>query len=156
MGFPRESLDQGFEIVQTPGYVFFHYGYNNVARTIYLDGRPPLNDRVKLWYGDAIGRWDGNALVIEGRNLNESAWYDTYGNFHSSRLRTLERFTFVRNRIYYDATSDDPQVFTRPWTAHVEFVKREGPAEEQWEAACFEGERNVEGKLGDKATDKKR
>src|SRR5262245_22259640 len=84
MGFPREILDQGFEIVQTPGYVFFHYGYNNVARTIYLDGRPPLNDRVKLWYGDANGRWDGNTLIVEGRSFNEAAWYDTYGNFHSN------------------------------------------------------------------------
>lgn len=156
MGFPRESLDIGPEIVQTAGYVFFHYGYNNVARTIYLDRRPPLQDRVKLWYGESIGRWEGNTLIVEGRNLNEHGWFDTYGNFHSADLRTEERFTFVGNRIYYDATSYDPKVFTRPWTAHVEFEKRAGPKEEQWEAACFEGERNVEVKLGDKATDKKK
>lgn len=155
MGFPRESLDQGADIVQAPGLVFFHYGYNNVARTIYVDGRPPLDDRVKLWYGDSIGRWEGNTLIVEGRNFNEHAWFDTYGNFHSDELRTEERFTFVGDRVYYDVISHDPKVFTRPWTAHVEFVKREGPKVEQWEAACFEGEKNVEVKLGEKATDKK-
>ena len=69
--------------------------YNSVVRTIYLDGRAPLNDRVKLWYGDSRGHWDGNTLVVEGRNLNEHGWYDTYGNFHSSDLRIEERFTFV-------------------------------------------------------------
>ena len=140
MGFPRESLDQGFEIIQTPGYVFFEYPYNSVVRTIYLDGRPPLDDRVKLWFGDSRGRWDGNTLVVEGRNLNEHAWYDTYGNFHSSDLRIEERFTFVGNRVYYDVTSDDPRVFTQSWTAHVEFTKNTGQVDEPWETACFEGE----------------
>ena len=60
----RESLDQAAEIIQTPGFVFFEYPYNSVVRTIYLDERAPLNDRVKLWYGDARGRWEGNTLIV--------------------------------------------------------------------------------------------
>ena len=140
MGFPRESLDQGFEIIQMPGYVFFEYPYNSVVRTIYLDGRALLSDRVKLWYGESRGRWDGSTLVVEARNLNAHGWYDTYGNFHSSDLRIEERFTFVGNRVYYDVTSYDPRVFTQPWTAHVEFTKNTGAIDEPWETACFEGE----------------
>jgi hypothetical protein len=151
MGFPRESLDQGAEIVQTPGFVFFEYPYNSVVRTIYLDGRAPLNDRVKLWYGDARGRWDGNTLVVEGRNFNEHGWYDTYGNFHGSDLRIEERFTFAGNRMYYDVTSDDARVFTRSWTAHVEFRMSTGAVDEPWETACFEGERDMQHILPSKA-----
>jgi hypothetical protein len=142
MGFPRESLDQGPEILQTPGFVFFEYGYNSVVRTIYLDDRPPLNDRVKLWYGDSRGHWDGDTLVVEGRNLNEYGWYDTYGNFHSSDLRIEERFTFAGDRLFYDVTSYDARVFAKPWTAHVEFAKRTGEVDEPWETACYEGERD--------------
>lgn len=144
MGFPRESLDQGMEILQTPGFVFFEYPYNSVVRTIYLDARPPLNDRVKLWYGDSRGRWDGNTLVVEGRNFNEHGWYDTYGNFHSPDLRIEERFTFAGGRVYYDVTSHDPRVFTQPWTAHVEFRKNTGTVDEPWEIGCFEGERDTQ------------
>ena len=76
MGFPRESLDQGMEIVQTPGFVFFEDPYNSVVRKIYLDGRAPLNDRVKLWYGDSRGRWERQHAIVEGRNFNDHAWYD--------------------------------------------------------------------------------
>jgi len=153
MGFPRESLDQGAEIVQAPGFVFFEYPYNSVVRTIYLDGRPPLNDRVKLWYGDSRGRWDGNTLIVEGRNVNEHGWYDTYGNFHSPDLRIEERFTFAGDRLYYDVTSDDGRVFTRPWTAHVEFRKNAGPVDEPWETACFEGERDAKHIIAPRAPD---
>ena len=154
MGFPRESLDQGMEIIQSPGFVFFEYPYNSVVRTIYLDGRAALDSRVKLWYGDARGRWDGNTLVIEGSNFNDHAWYDTYGNFHSSDLRIEERFTFVGNRVYYDVTSSDPRVFARPWTAHVEFRKNVGNVDEPWETACFEGERDLANILPSKAPKK--
>lgn len=144
MGFPRESLDQGAEIIQTPGFVFFEYPYNSVVRTIYLDGRAPLADRVKLWYGDSHGHWDGNTLVVEGGNLNEHGWYDTYGNFHSPDLRIEERFTFAGDRMYYDVTSHDPRVFTQPWTAHVEFSRRTADVDEPWETACYEGERDAQ------------
>jgi hypothetical protein len=82
MGFPRESLDQGAEIVQAPGFVFFEYPYNSVVRTIYLDGRPPLNDRVKLWYGDSRGRWDGprdpagrpRGAAVRARRCPQASW----------------------------------------------------------------------------------
>jgi hypothetical protein len=144
MGFPRESLDQGTEMIQAPGLVFFEYPYNSVVRTIYLDGRAPLSDRVTLWYGDSRGHWEGNTLVVEGRNFNEHGWYDTYGNFHSADLRIEERFTFAGNRMYYDVTSHDPRVFSQPWTAHGEFRKNTGNVDEPWETACFEGERDIQ------------
>lgn len=148
MGVPREALDQGWEIVQTKDLILFNYGYNQWTRQVYLDGRPPLSDNVKLWYGDAIGKWEGNSLVIESRNHNAAAWLDSYGNYHSSALKLHERYVFDGDRVYYDAILEDPKVFTRPWTAHNEFAKGRNAPQEQWETACYEGERNVPMKLG--------
>ena len=147
MGIPRQSLDNGFDLVQTPGAVVMFYPYNNAYRTIALDARPHLDQRIKLWQGDSVGRWDGNTLIVDVRNLNDHAWYDAYGNFHSSDLRVEERWVFVdANTVHYEVTSHDPKVFTRPWTARNEFTRAKQPVE-MWETACFEGERNLQHRL---------
>lgn len=146
MGIPRQSLDTGFEIVQTPGFLHFVYPYNNAYRIIALDGRPQIDGRIKLWQGDSVGRWEGNTLVVDVRNLNEHAWYDAYGNLHSDELRLEERWVFVsEHRVHYEVTSHDSTVFTRPWTARNEFARVEEPVE-IWESGCFEGERNMKNK----------
>jgi hypothetical protein len=146
MGIPRQSLDTGFEILQTPGFLHFVYPYNNAYRIIALDGRSHIADRIKLWQGDSVGRWEGNTLIVDVRNLNQHGWYDAYGNFHSDELRLEERWMFVsRDRVYYEVTSHDSKVFTRPWTARNEFARAPEPVE-IWESGCFEGERNLEHK----------
>jgi hypothetical protein len=147
MGVPRQSLDNGFDLVQAAGYVYFFYPYNNAYRIIPLDGRPRLDGRILLWQGDSAGRWDGNTLIVDVRNLNDHAWYDAYGNFHSSELRLEERWVFVdANTVHYEVTSHDPKVFTRPWTARNEFTRAKEPIE-LWETACYEGERNLQHRL---------
>jgi hypothetical protein len=146
MGIPRQSLDTGFEIVQSPGFLHFVYPYNNAYRIIALDGRSHIDAPIKLWQGDSIGRWDGNTLLVEVRNLNEHGWYDAYGNLHSDQLRLEERWVFVsKDRVHYEVTSHDSKVFSRPWTARNEFA-RSPETIEIWEAGCFEGERNLENK----------
>ena len=146
MGIPRQSLDTGFEVVQTPGYIHMVYPYNNAYRIIALDGRPHVDDRIKLWQGDSVGRWDGNTLIVSVRNLNEHGWYDAYGNLHSAELRLEERWVFVSpTRVHYEVTSHDPAVFTRPWTARNEFARATEPVE-IWESGCYEGERNLKHK----------
>ncbi len=146
MGIPRQSLDTGFEIIQTSGYLHFIYPYNNAYRIIALDGRPHIDDRIKLWQGDSVGRWEGNTLVVDVKNLNDHAWYDAYGNLHSDELRLQERWVFVSpTRVHYEVTSDDPKVFTRPWTARNEFA-RASESVEIWESGCYEGERNLKHK----------
>ena len=146
MGIPRQSLDTGFEIVQTPGFLHFVYPYNNAYRIIALDGRQHIDERIKLWQGDSIGRWEGNTLIVDVRNLNEHAWYDAYGNIHSDELRVEERWVFVSpDRVHYEVTSHDPRVFTRPWTARNEFARAKERTE-IWETSCFEGERNMKNK----------
>lgn len=149
IGTPRLMFFADFQITQTPNLIVMQWERSSDFRIIPLTNTAPLPAAVKLHNGDSRGHWEGNTLVVEGRNFNEHGWYDTYGNFHSSDLRIEERYTFAGNRMYYDVTSQDPRVFAAPWTAHVEFARRAEP-DEPWETACYEGEKDVEHIIGRK------
>jgi len=111
-------------------------------RVIPLDGRPHVGPNVKLWMGDGRGRWEGNTLVVDTTNLNAKFRLSVVGDFFSDKAHVVERLTFIdANTMSYEATIDDPTVFTRPWTLRV--ATRRGPDEEIWEWACPEGERSL-------------
>ena len=87
--------------------------------------------------GDGRGRWEGNTLVIDTTNLRAARLSYT-GDFHSDKARMVERITIVdAETLNYEATVDDPAVFTRPWTMRV--VDRRRADDEMWETACYEG-----------------
>ncbi len=152
MGVPRQGFLGSFQIIQSPGFVFIIHS-NGGARQIALDGRPHLDPRIKLWAGDSIGHWEGNTLVVDVTNLNDHAWYDAAGNFHSADLHVVERWTVVnKDLIRYEALNIDPKVFSKPWTLKNEY-KRNPMSDEQWENSCYEGERGVQLMLS--ATQKK-
>ena len=95
-------------------------------RVIPTDGRPHIGDRVTLWRGTSRGRWEGNSLVIDVRNLNGKHWFDSVGNFYTENTRMIERLTLVdANTIDYELTMEDPTVYARPWTMNYP-VRREG------------------------------
>ena len=119
---------------------------NNTSRVIPLDGRPHIASNIKLWSGDSVGHWEGNTLVVDVTNINEHAYYDWAGNFHSSDLHLVERWTFVdANTIIYEVTNYDPKVFTQPWTMRATYKrnKKQGVDAEQFEDDCYEGEKDV-------------
>lgn len=138
------------EITQTPSsIVILNEAGGHIFRIIQTDGRPHLGERVKLWMGDSRGRWEGNTLVVDVTNFNNKTWFDVRGNFHSDRMHVVERFTLVdRDTMHYQATMEDPDVFTRPWTIAVPLVRNKEPGYEQMEEACHEG--NDDGKGGDR------
>jgi hypothetical protein len=145
MGVPRQQFLGGLQILQSAGYVVIVTG-NGLSRTIPLDGRPHIGAGIKLWAGDSVGHWEGNTLVVDVTNINEHGWYDWAGNFHSNYLHLIERWTFTNaDTIEYEVTSYDAKVFTKPWTLKNVFVrnKKKGTDAEQWEDACYEGERDV-------------
>jgi hypothetical protein len=103
------------------------------ARVIPLDGRPHLTSSVESWLGDSRGRWDGNTLAIDTTNFNGQVAFRGTGE----RLHLIERLTRVDARtLLYEFTVDDPEMFTRPWTARMPMVRT---AERIFEYACHEG-----------------
>ena len=146
-GIPREnaySSPDGFyggpiQILQSPGSVVFLYETHHEFRVVPLDGRPQPGDDIKLWLGSSRGRWDGNTLVIDVMNNNDSPRLSVIGDFRSDQMRATERWTFAdQDTLEYRATIDDPMVFTRPWTMGLTF-KRTPPGTELLEYAGVEG-----------------
>jgi len=137
-GVPRlYTIVPSYKIVQTPGQIMFIWSEYHAYRVIPLDGRPHVASNVKLWMGDGRGRWEGNMLVVDTTNIIGARLTYT-GDFFSDNAHIVERFTFPSaDRMIYEATVDDPTVFTRPWTMRAEQSRR--PNEEVWESACYEG-----------------
>ena len=117
-GVPRITyMPFPFQIVQTPTYIAILYEYDHVTRHIYMDGSPHPKGPIDSWFmGDSRGHWEGNTLVVDVIHFTDQTWFDRAGNFHSEALHVVERYTRIdANTITYEATIEDPQVFTRPW-----------------------------------------
>jgi hypothetical protein len=139
---PRLYYFPTFKILQPPGSVVFVWDEYHAFRVVPLDGRPRVPANLKLWMGDARGRWEGNTLVVDTTNLNAKSRLDVVGDFFSDKAHIVERFIFIdANTMNYEATITDPTVFTRPWTIRV--AQRRMPDEEMWEWACHEGEQDA-------------
>ena len=75
--------------------------------------------------GDSTGTWDGDTLVVDVVDFNDQTWFDAAGNFHSEELHVVERYaTLGPNHLHYEATIEDPEVFTRPWTMSMPLYRR--------------------------------
>jgi hypothetical protein len=137
-GIPRlYTIVPSFRIIQIPGSVVFVWDEYHAYRVIPLDGRPHIGSNVKLWMGDARGHWDGNTLVVDTTNVR-GARLTYIGDFYSENAHVTERMTFVdADNMTYEATIDDPTVFTRAWTFRIGQKRR--PDDETWESACWEG-----------------
>src|SRR3989441_7428811 len=109
---------------------------------LYLSGEHPRD--YLAWMGDSRGHWEGNTLVVDVTNNNDKSVFDMAGHFHSDALHVVERFTPVdKDTINWEATIDDPKVFTKPWK--MKFPLKRAPQDfEMLESGCFEGERDAE------------
>jgi hypothetical protein len=111
------------------------------VRIIPTDGRPFLKDS-SSWNGDSRGRWEGDTLVVEVRGMNGRSWLDQAGNFLGAGARVVERFRLTgKDTLDYQATVDNPSVFSRPFTVRVP-LRRRPPDVELLEYGCIEGERD--------------
>lgn len=148
-GIPRMFYQGTVQILQVPGYVVVLQEFNHAYRVIHLDGRPHVPANLKLWMGDSRGRWEGNTLVVDVTSKNDRTRFDIVGDFHSDAVRISERFTFADpDTIRYEATFDDPDVYTRPFTMALRLGRivrgEEAKSYQLLEEACLEGERNTE------------
>mgnify|MGYP003340308291 CR=1 FL=1 len=114
-----------FKIVQTPKQIAMIYEFAHATRNIPMDGSPHLEGYPETWMGDSRGRWEGNTLVVDVTNFKPETWLDGAGNFHSSKLHVVERYTRTAPAtLRYEATIEDPEVFDRPWTIRMDLSQR--------------------------------
>ena len=125
-GVPRATyLPYPFQIIQGDRKIMMVYGFADANRTVHMDKATPEASPLDSWMGRSHGRWDGDTLVVDAAGFNGEAWFDRAGNFASSALRVVERYTPLgRDAILYEATLDDPKVFTRPWTIRMPLYRR--------------------------------
>jgi len=131
-----------FQVFQTPDQVTIIQEMGHIVRSIPLDGRPHLGDKVRQWAGNAQGRWEGDTLVVETRN------YESRSRFSggSEGLVLVERFSRVApNVLRQEVTLTDPDTWTQPWT--VELLHDQSD-EAIFEYACHEGNYAMAGILG--------
>jgi len=139
-GVPRFEFLQPFRIIQNPGYVLFLYQYEHAFRVITLDGRPHIDENIKLWRGDSRGRWEGNTLVVDVTNHDARTWFDQAGAYHSDALHVVERFAVVdADTINFEATLEDPKAYTKPWKIAFTIKRSAVKGFELLEDACYEG-----------------
>jgi hypothetical protein len=115
-GMPRTMyLPSPFQILQTPEAVIIVSEYVDTWRWIPTTNVPRYPG-VEAWNGDSRAHWEGNTLVVNSEGFNDSTWLDHAGDFHSESMKLTERFTRTApDVITYEATIDDPMVYTRPW-----------------------------------------
>jgi len=114
-GVPR--MGPPAKIVQTPTEVILLYAQGNTFRVIPIDGRPhdPIKSQDTTWYGDAVGKWDGDTLVIDIVGFNDESWIEWPGWFHSNNMHVIEKLTRTGNTLRWDATVEDPDVLIEPY-----------------------------------------
>jgi hypothetical protein len=135
-------------IVQTPGGISIFYDVGQGQgwqRNIVMDGSPHLPASIRQWYGDSRGHWEGNTLVIDVTNFSPKT------DFQGSRenLHLVERWTRTGpTSLAYEATVDDPTVWTRTWTAKQEFTRQSDEENKLYtEPRCVEGNFGLPGYL---------
>ncbi len=123
-GVPRATyMPFPFQIFQNEKSIFIAHEYASAVRDIFLEELEPA--QTDSWMGQSAGRWEDDTLVVEVTGLNDQTWFDRAGNHHSNQMRVVERYTLIsQNHIQYEATIEDPQVFTRPWTISMPLYRR--------------------------------
>ena len=137
-GLPRATyMPYPFQIVQSTNSILVIYEFADANRPIYLDNVGPAP--AESWMGHSIGRWDGDTLVVEVTDQVGETWFDRAGNFHGSELRVIERYNLTSpDHLEYEATIEDPTVFSRPWTIKMPLYRRKEPHVQLMEYNCVE------------------
>jgi len=126
LGVPRAGAPR--QIVQTPRLTVILYQIDagdgdqpGSYRLVPTDGRPHRTDVDPSYFGDSIGHWEGDTLVIDVTHFNDDTWLAAIpgqggsGYFHTEALHVVERLTRIGDTLRWEATVEDPNVLTKPW-----------------------------------------
>jgi hypothetical protein len=137
-GVPRATyMPYPFQIIQGAKSIMIVYQYAAAVRTIPMDNPGP--SPADSWMGWSAGRWEGNTLVVDVTGFNDQTWFDRAGNFHSDALHVVERYTRRSpDTLLYEATIEDPKVFTRPWKMSMPLYRHVEKNAQLLEFKCVE------------------
>ena len=126
-------------ILQTPTEVIFLYERDHQVRHVYLD-RPHSKDQVHTWYGESVGHYEGDTLVVDTIGQNDKTHVDRFATPHSDRIHVVERYRRSADGRGIEAlvTVEDPVAFTVPWSGRAVYVPATGPFLEN---VCAENQR---------------
>jgi len=145
------GYNNNYLVLQMPDYVVIHVEMIHDTRIIPLDGRPSLGRPIPQWLGEMRGRWEGDTLVVETRNIARSEEGSSFGNDvvriraanggRTEALRIVERFTRVdADTLRYEFTVEDPTRWTRPWSGELPLRRTD---DSLFEYACHEGNYSI-------------
>src|SRR5438876_9743692 len=137
-GVPRATyMPYPFQIVQTPTNILIAYEFASASRTVYMNSKE--ESPVDTWMGWSRGHWEGETLVVDVTSFNDQTWFDSAGDFHSDALHVVERYAATGpDHVSYEATIEDPNVFTRPWKIRMPLYRRIEPRAQLLEFKCVE------------------
>jgi hypothetical protein len=137
------SMNSPFPVrfMQTDKIFTILYEAWNVFEIVHVDGRVHPKDPDPLWFGDRVGSWDGDTLVVDTIGFNDKTNLDTVGHPHSDQMHTVERFTLTdAQHVSYEITIDDSKAFTKPWKNTRIFTLK--PEWEVMEYSCEENNKD--------------
>lgn len=121
-GYPRSAIHpMRFKVVHTPDFIYFLYEYDQAWRPIALNAKHS-DDPDPTWYGESVGKWEGDTLVVDAIGFNDRAWLDPIGHPRSEQLHLVEHWRRVDHDTLVDELLiDDPVAYTKPWTGSLTF-----------------------------------
>ena len=142
-GFPSGMLYiLPIQIIQNPKYIVIIPELQRAARIIPTDGRAHRTGLEPSYYGDSVGKWEGDTLLIDTVNFNGRTRLDTIGHPHSDQLHLVQRFKRPDlGHISYEVTVEDPKTFTKPFNNTRTFTLR--PDWEMMEYSCEENNKSL-------------
>ena len=120
-----KSVSSYRRIIQLPNEMVFLYEdiSGDPWRIIPTDGRAHLADANPSNYGDSVGHWEGDTLVVDVTNFADDSWFGEDGYFHTDAMRVTERLWRVGDNLAWQATVEDPKVLSAPWTERAVLVQ---------------------------------
>jgi len=125
-GFLLRPMTQAMYFIQTPKVVVMILSSKQEVRHIYLTDKHSANVKPS-WYGESIGRYEGDTLVVDTIGIDERTWVDGFGTPHTKDLHVIERFHLIEDGAVLEANVrvEDPGAFTMPWSGIQRFRQYE-------------------------------
>jgi hypothetical protein len=139
---PNYFYNNNYTIVQTPDHMLIMTEMVHDSRIVRLGAAKHAPSQVQPWFGDSVGHWEGDTLVVETTNINPTQLSQSSSPFSpyrgaSEKLKVTERFTRTGpNVLLYKFTVEDPSTFTAPFSGELPFNRID---EKIYEYACHEG-----------------